>query len=148
MIGPHGVAVPTHLFKVILAEGGPSGRRLSAFVMPNAPVAGHPDLDAFVWPLEEVERHAGVRIFGELPERSSVPPLCAGEAGPRCGLGTKVDGIIRSNKALGHVTLAADCKGLEDAWQRLVGDKKPSWLQQRKYDDRAQTLACPRVYRA
>lgn len=38
MIGPHEVAVPTHLFKVVLAEQTGTGeRRLAAFLLPNAP---------------------------------------------------------------------------------------------------------------
>ena len=53
VIGPHQVAVPTHLFKVVLAEGPDDDRRaLSAFVLPNGPLPGHPDLERFVVPIE------------------------------------------------------------------------------------------------
>jgi len=45
VIGVRQVAVPTHLYKVVLADGG-EGRRLSAFVMPNAPLPGHSDVSA------------------------------------------------------------------------------------------------------
>lgn len=56
VIGRHEVAVPTHLFKVIYATGGKRGEthRLSAFILPNGPLRGHPELDSFVVPLEEV----------------------------------------------------------------------------------------------
>jgi len=147
VIGVRQVAVPTHLYKVVLADGG-EGRRLSAFVMPNAPLPGHSDLDEFVWDLAELERAAGLTFFPELPERHSIPPLCGGAIGTdtRCGLGSKLDGMIRSNKAVGQLSLASDCESLEAAWQRLGGNKEVGSGQKfhrRLHDDRAETLACP-----
>ena len=91
---------------------GTDGRRLSAFVVPNAHVPGHPDLDSFVVPVEEVERRSGLRFFGTLPDRTRIPPLCGPER--RCGLGVaRLDGLIRSNKSLGTLASATDCEGLE-----------------------------------
>jgi DNA/RNA endonuclease G (NUC1) len=49
------VAVPTHFFKVIMAEtaGGDQPRiAVAAFVMPNAPIPPETRLEAFVVPLE------------------------------------------------------------------------------------------------
>jgi DNA/RNA endonuclease G (NUC1) len=70
VVGAHEVAVPTHLFKVVLAERrAPLGgveRRLSAFITPNGPVRGHPDLDDFEVPLAEVERTSGLLLFPKL----------------------------------------------------------------------------------
>ena len=176
VIGPHEVAVPTHLFKVVLTDGGtdgrrrrsalhacahhgafpPSGtdgRRLSAFVVPNAHVPGHPDLDSFVVPVEEVERRSGLRFFGTLPDRTRIPPLCGPER--RCGLGVaRLDGLIRSNKSLGTLASATDCEGLELAWRQLAeasagngshsGEaSRPSRAHERVHTQRAQALACP-----
>jgi len=105
-------------------------------------------LDEFVWDLAELERAAGLTFFPELPERHSIPPLCGGAIGTdtRCGLGSKLDGMIRSNKAVGQLSLASDCESLEAAWQRLGGNKEVGSGQKfhrRLHDDRAETLACP-----
>jgi DNA/RNA endonuclease G (NUC1) len=108
VIGRHEVAVPTHLFKVVLAENvradGKTERRLSAFVLPNGPLHGHPPLDSFVVPLEEVERASGLLLFPELEGRAHIPPLCGdgGEGRPSCGLGA-MDGRIQGWKLLGHL---------------------------------------------
>jgi len=59
------VAVPTHFFKVVLAErtsddGTVSDAVVGAFVMPNAPVQPDTPLTAFSVPLEALEEAAGV----------------------------------------------------------------------------------------
>jgi endonuclease G len=61
---PSLVAVPTHFFKVILADNasGAHGRHtaaLGAFVVPNAPVDPDVPLSAFAVPLDALERAAG-----------------------------------------------------------------------------------------
>eukprot|EP00966_Prymnesium_polylepis_P256281 5920173-Prymnesium_polylepis.1 len=102
VIGAHEVAVPTHLFKVVYASGGPGGdARLSAFVLPNGPLRGHPELDSFVVPLADVERAAGLQLFAQLDGRETLPPLCDGGAS-RCGVHI-TDGRIQGWKLLGHL---------------------------------------------
>ncbi len=63
------VAVPTHFFKVVLAErtavksvdGGASTEAImGAFVLPNAPLQADLPLTAFSVPLEALEEAAGV----------------------------------------------------------------------------------------
>lgn len=66
---PRMVAVPTHFFKVVLAERGdsssveradaPSNAVLGAFVLPNAPLPPDVPLTAFSVPLEPLEEAAG-----------------------------------------------------------------------------------------
>lgn len=62
---PRMVAVPTHFFKVVLAErasGGAEGDQqvaLGAFVLPNAPVQPDTPLTAFSVPVESLEEAAG-----------------------------------------------------------------------------------------
>ncbi|CAL8466240.1 g5776 [Coccomyxa elongata] len=73
MIGqpPNMMAVPTHFFKVVLAEtagkradGGASREVvIGAFVMPNAPLQPHLPLTAFLVPLEALEEAAGLQFF-------------------------------------------------------------------------------------
>ena len=63
-VGEHDLAVPTHLFKVVLAENKETGKRaISAFVMANGPLRGHPELDAFVVPLATLESQAELQIL-------------------------------------------------------------------------------------
>ena len=120
VIGDHAVAVPTHLYKVVLAEGGAGGeRRLSAFVLPNGPVPGHPPLDSFVVPLEQVEASAGLVVFPELSEKGAIAPLCGGELGA-CGIGA-MDGRIAGWKMLGNLKLSSNCLELRSAWAEVEG---------------------------
>lgn len=119
VIGPHAVAVPTHLFKVVYAEDAASGaRRLGAFILPNHPLAGHPDLDDFVVPLAELEALSGLRLLPDVPHAGRVPPMCSAER--PCGRGV-VDGRIDGWKLLGHIKLSADCASLNAAWAEVEG---------------------------
>ena len=69
MIGkfPEPVAVPTHYYKVILAETTDSrGNKTSAvgaFVLPNAPIDPKTPLLSFAMPVEVVESVTGVKFF-------------------------------------------------------------------------------------
>ncbi|TEA16739.1 Mitochondrial nuclease [Colletotrichum sidae] len=66
---PPNVAVPTHFYKVILAEDGKAGGNVAigAFVMPNAPIPNTKPLSEFEMPLEAVERAAGLEFASQLP---------------------------------------------------------------------------------
>lgn len=66
---PPNVAVPTHFFKVILAEDGKVGGNvaLGAFVLPNARIANDRSLKEFEVPLEMVERASGLEFAEKLP---------------------------------------------------------------------------------
>ncbi|MCJ1479856.1 nuclease [Schaereria dolodes] len=66
---PPNVAVPTHFYKVILAEDGKTGGdvSLAAFVLPNARIANDKPLMDFEVPLEAVERASGLEIASKLP---------------------------------------------------------------------------------
>ncbi|KAL1508021.1 hypothetical protein AB1Y20_007618 [Prymnesium parvum] len=122
VIGPHEVAVPTHLFKVIYASGSNTEPpRLSAFVLPNGPVRGHPALDEFVVPLEQVERASGLQLFELLENRHSLPPLCDG-TNVKCGMGY-YDGRVLGWKLLGHLKLSQDCNQLKQAWDEVESSK-------------------------
>jgi len=75
MIGePGNVAVPTHFYKVILAEKG-GKRHVAAFVMDNKVIDDATPLEAFHVPLQQVESNAGLQFFNLL-ERAGVSPLC------------------------------------------------------------------------
>lgn len=149
VIGAHAVAVPTHLFKVVLAErpgaDGVPERRLSAFILPNGPVRGHPDLDEFVVPLARVERESGLELFAKLGDArhdlTQMPPLCAGANG-RCGVGA-MDGRIIGWKRLGHLKMADDCQSLMAAWGDVPPKAEAFGLLKRTFEDQAGKYACP-----
>lgn len=66
---PPNVAVPTHFYKVIYAEDGKTGGKVSigAFVLPNAPIPNHKPLVDFEVPVEAVERASGLEFATKLP---------------------------------------------------------------------------------
>lgn len=66
VIGKNNVAVPTHFFKVIVAENDQRELALESYVMPNAPIDDNVPLSAFLVPMETVERAAGLLFFDKL----------------------------------------------------------------------------------
>jgi len=66
---PPNVAVPTHFYKVILAEDGVIGGTVAvgAFVLPNAVIDNSTKLEEFSVPLSIVERASGVEFLSKLP---------------------------------------------------------------------------------
>ncbi|OLL24656.1 Mitochondrial nuclease [Neolecta irregularis DAH-3] len=67
---PPNVAVPTHFYKIIVADNGETEQvAVAAFVMPNSTVS-IPDstpLTDFQMPLEAIERAAGLEFLNKLP---------------------------------------------------------------------------------
>lgn len=68
---PHLMAVPTHFFKLILAEKKETGGKKStvaaaAFVMPNCPIAESDPMTAYAVPLSALEEAAGLVFFPKL----------------------------------------------------------------------------------
>ena len=66
MIGEGEVAVPTHLYKVVVASRADDRQHVGVFVVPNAPIASHRELTEFSVPLHEVERRVGVNFLQRL----------------------------------------------------------------------------------
>ena len=66
---PPNVAVPTHFYKVIVAEDGSAGGpvAVAAFVLPNAVIGNKVPLTAFETPVEMVERASGLEFLRKLP---------------------------------------------------------------------------------
>lgn len=66
---PPNIAVPTHFYKVILAEDGTAGGKVAvgAFVLPNAKIPNAKPIGDFEVPLEAVERASGLEFARELP---------------------------------------------------------------------------------
>lgn len=70
---PPNVAVPTHFFKLIVAEKpntnpGDDSLAVSAFVLPNAPISNNTPLRSFEVPIEGLERSSGLTLLQNVPE--------------------------------------------------------------------------------
>lgn len=65
MIGDNEVAVPTHLYKVIVAKQG-GQVATGAFIVPNKPLTYAHHLTSFQVPLSHLERKVGTRFYTDL----------------------------------------------------------------------------------
>jgi DNA/RNA endonuclease G (NUC1) len=72
VIGSHDVAVPTHLFKVIVVENNNDKQPVvGAFVVPNQPVGHQRLLHEFQVPLDFIELYTGLFMLPSLDRRSA-----------------------------------------------------------------------------
>ncbi|XP_078087772.1 nuclease EXOG, mitochondrial [Mustelus asterias] len=79
VIGQSEVAVPTHLYKVILAQksSAPSGlMALGAFVVPNSPIGFDHQLSEYQVELQDLEKMSGVTFFPALDKSRQCHDLC------------------------------------------------------------------------
>ncbi|XP_076827402.1 nuclease EXOG, mitochondrial isoform X3 [Brachyhypopomus gauderio] len=78
LIGKDDVAVPTHLYKVILVQKDPSAEpmALGAFVVPNAPIGFEHHLKEYQVSLTDLERMSGLIFFPEIEKSKDLKNLC------------------------------------------------------------------------
>ncbi|GET86529.1 endonuclease G, putative [Leishmania tarentolae] len=70
------VAVPSHLFKVFLAEeDGGRSHSVAAFMMPNGPIVEELPLTAYQVPIERLQRITGLQLFPGM-DATRLPDLC------------------------------------------------------------------------
>ncbi|KAF3480418.1 uncharacterized protein GIQ15_05765 [Arthroderma uncinatum] len=75
---PPNVAVPTHFFKVIFAEGKGEAVALGSFVLPNKAIDNSTPLESFHTPLEAIEKASGLVFASDLERNQGhVKPLCS-----------------------------------------------------------------------
>eukprot|EP00818_Percolomonas_sp_WS_P003680 CAMPEP_0117446112 /NCGR_PEP_ID=MMETSP0759-20121206/6157_1 /TAXON_ID=63605 /ORGANISM="Percolomonas cosmopolitus, Strain WS" /LENGTH=447 /DNA_ID=CAMNT_0005238337 /DNA_START=211 /DNA_END=1554 /DNA_ORIENTATION=- len=83
LIGKKHVAVPTHLFKVVLCEPHPESgidkKLLAAFVVPNEDIPSSKKLVDFQVPPSFIEERSGLHIYPLLKEREGFADLCKHE---------------------------------------------------------------------
>lgn len=63
---PDAVAVPTHFFKVVLAERRGSAFVTAGFILPNRPIGDKKELRDFQAPLDVIEKQAGLLFFDKV----------------------------------------------------------------------------------
>eukprot|EP00105_Crassostrea_gigas_P043710 XP_019927858.1 PREDICTED: nuclease EXOG, mitochondrial [Crassostrea gigas] len=86
VIGQNEVAVPTHLYKVILVEADERPIAIGCFIVPNEPIENKNSLKEFQVTLEEVQKRTGVIFFPELKNNNDLQGLCTVDS---CVLGKR-----------------------------------------------------------
>lgn len=78
LIGKDDVAVPTHLFKVILARKSPSSDTLAlgAFVVPNQPIGFDHSLTEYQVSLSDLEKMSGLSFYPKVDPSLTLGNLC------------------------------------------------------------------------
>lgn len=79
VIGEDNVAVPSHLYKVILARRSPESTEplaLGAFVVPNEAIGFQPQLTEFQVSLQDLEKLSGLVFFPHLDRTSNIRNIC------------------------------------------------------------------------
>eukprot|EP00118_Oscarella_pearsei_P004908 m.21793 g.21793 ORF g.21793 m.21793 type:complete len:326 (+) comp28222_c0_seq1:54-1031(+) len=110
VLGENDVAVPTHLYKIILGKNG-TQFDMACFIVPNQPIPEKKPFKDFQEPLEKVERLSGISFF-QLLNRSSVRDLCKIKGA--CDLPDAAQIILR------WVDSARSLQSLEKAWQKAI----------------------------
>ncbi|XP_007517277.1 nuclease EXOG, mitochondrial isoform X2 [Erinaceus europaeus] len=80
VIGEDNVAVPSHLYKVILARRSPASTEplaLGAFVVPNEAIGFQPQLSDFQVSLQDLEKMSGLVFFPHLDRTSEIRNICS-----------------------------------------------------------------------
>ncbi|XP_073915946.1 nuclease EXOG, mitochondrial isoform X3 [Castor canadensis] len=80
VIGEDNVAVPSHLYKVILARRSPESTEplaLGAFVVPNEAIGFQPQLTEFQVSLQDLEKLSGLVFFPHLDRTSDIRNICS-----------------------------------------------------------------------
>ena len=70
------MAVPTHLYKVVLVEDNGKPRAIGAFIIPNQPISEEKTLLDYQVNLEEIEKHSGLEFFPNLSNLQRIGNLC------------------------------------------------------------------------
>ncbi|KAK1794929.1 hypothetical protein P4O66_010121 [Electrophorus voltai] len=78
LIGKDDVAVPTHLYKVILVRKDPSAEPLAlgAFIVPNAPISFEHHLKEYQVSLTDLQRMSGLTFFPKIEKAEGLKNLC------------------------------------------------------------------------
>uniref|UniRef100_A0A1A9W9F9 Endonuclease n=1 Tax=Glossina brevipalpis TaxID=37001 RepID=A0A1A9W9F9_9MUSC len=72
VIGANNVAVPTHFYKIIVAESTEGQLEMEAYIMPNQVISDDTPLQIFQVPPESVERAAGLLFFDKVNKNQLV----------------------------------------------------------------------------
>eukprot|EP00055_Hartaetosiga_balthica_P002083 m.2727 g.2727 ORF g.2727 m.2727 type:complete len:398 (+) comp1910_c0_seq2:105-1298(+) len=114
VIGRHQVAVPTHVFKVIVAENEDGKDRVfGAFLMENKPIKDQKPLYSYQVPLSELEKLTGLEFFPKIDRSSLINDVCVST-----GCVYDADKLIRQWRNFGIIKDADSIEELNNAWDR------------------------------
>ena len=150
VIGDNQVHVPTHLFKVVLAERHPdsvqpgeSNLVLSAFLLPNEHIPSNTELRTFEVPVEELEKRAGMHFFAKarrIPDSQELRRLST-----ICLTSRNKCRMAPEDPSLEYITDIQECKSEEEVqrvWQGML-DKglKPHEWTKKAYHEKLERIA-------
>lgn len=115
LIGKNEIAVPSHLFKVILAADKDKPVGIAAFVVPNARIADDKVLKDFQVTLERLEGISGFVFFPNLPKHTG--DLCIKEG---CKMLSKL--MANMNILKKNLKRATSMDDLDKIW-RMIQEK-------------------------
>lgn len=136
VIGKNQVAVPTHLYKVIVADSANSKQFIAAFLVPNKPITFESKLRDFEIDLNRLESLIGFRLLPDLSAKRT-NSLCNNDG---CNLISKEE--FEKSVLLNRIKYSKDIQDLERQWKYAVEqlDGKPSKHLKETYNEAKQTL--------
>lgn len=118
VIGDNEVAVPTHLYKIIVANDG-DNTVTGSFIVPNKPIDYSHHLREFQVPMDNLERKVGVKFYDNL-NRVQVRDLCE-DTGCHLMTKTQMDLFIYSQR----LKRANNLKKLTKIWKEMQEKEIP-----------------------
>lgn len=130
LVGKRDVAVPTHLFKVILGERADGAHEAAAFLMPNEPIAVERPLTAYQVPVVEIERLTGLEFFRNVAaagsdarfwgrELDALPNICR-----RVVCEARTAGMFRSYRDVARLRAAGSLPELQSVYSILLAEQQ------------------------
>jgi hypothetical protein len=114
VIGENNIAVPTHLFKIILAtESTTNAACMAAFEVPNEPITYENNLTDFQVPLQKLEKDSGFSFFEKI-EKFKTKNLCEVT---RCKLMSKEAMVLVVSRR--QLSNAQNIEQLDQVWSKM-----------------------------
>lgn len=114
VIGDNNVAVPSHLFKIILVENRGQPVAVGAFVVPNAPIPDNKVLADYQVPTKQIEALTGFIFFPNI-DVHKLPSLCAKDG---CQLLTK--NMADLNIIMKNLKRVKSKEELDSLWKQVL----------------------------
>ncbi|KAK3109091.1 hypothetical protein FSP39_022814 [Pinctada imbricata] len=137
VIGQNEVAVPTHLFKIVIVENAKNNPvAMGTFIVPNEPISFQHHLKEFQVPLMDLERRAGARFLPKM-NVNHVQDLCQVET---CDLMKKTEfDLYFIGRRINNAT---NLNQLQKAWNELSQKSlEPDEYIKRKYKEKYDELS-------
>ncbi|KAF5223915.1 putative endonuclease G [Trypanosoma cruzi] len=164
LVGKHDVAVPTHLFKVVLGERGDGSHEVAAFLIPNEPIVSERPLVAYQVPVTELEKRTGLQFFQKVvPANDTASTSWRGRKAQRQGLDAlpnicrrmsceaRTVALFQTQRSIAQLRAAQSLPELQQVFTRLLEERRQQrpgekrnhldTAVMREYEDRRKELA-------